>query len=535
MSAGQLGEAERILRQSLTQHPQHPDLLHLMGLVAHAAGRNDVAIRFFQQAITLTPDQSTFRFNLAVALLALGNYQAAREELNICLQLKPGWVDALNALGALLRRLKELEEGERVLRRAMKKAPKRLDVAFNLARLLADSGRYQDSEPLFKRVVDGQKNNAVAWDYLGVARYAMGRFSQAETAYRKAISLNPNCGRFHRHLGQMKKVDHADDPDLLAAVHAVQSDSLTSDDRLELNFSLAKMYDELGNYERAFDHARRANEIHRHNHQFDPDEFESETRAIIQYFNKGYFRRLNYQSVENRPVFIVGMPRSGTTLLEQMLCRHPMVSSAGELSWIQQLPVRHPAWPLPQEVLEKERRDYLRTLTVGQGKSKRIIDKMPMNFRHLGLIATLFPDARVIHMQRQPLQTCRSNYFAYFATGNFFTNDLVDLGTYYGEYLRIMQHWRSVRPLAMHELKYEDLVTRPKDCLTRLLEFLDLPWEDACLSHHEGDKTVMTASAWQVRQPVYKSSLDRAEPYGRYFAPTMARIAAVEAEMAEAR
>jgi hypothetical protein len=305
---------------------------------------------------------------------------------------------------------------------------------------------------------------------------------------------------------------------------------LTHRHELELRFAADKLYDELGEYQKAFLHYSRGNGIvATGTHE---QALAAEFQAIMDTFDAPGYRSWPRASNRSRkPVFIVGMPRSGTTLVEQILSSHPLVYGAGELPYIRNLcttmheltgtGMHYPACmaAITRSGLDKLADRYLHQVEVLSPEAVRITDKMPHNFMHLGLISLLFPEAAIIHVKRNPLDTCLSCFFQYFSSGHEYSYDLKNLGNHYRQYRLLMERWKNMLNLPIFELEYEDLIANPEAVSRKLIEFCGLPWDDNCLAHHKEDQIARTASYAQVRKPIYNSSCERWKNYAPFMGP----------------
>jgi len=303
-----------------------------------------------------------------------------------------------------------------------------------------------------------------------------------------------------------------------------------------LNFALAKAFNDCGHWDRAFDHYHRGNRLA--DVAFDPAASLAYVKAMIDTFTPEMLAaRSSFGRESSRPVFIVGMPRSGTTLVEQIVASHPQVTGAGELDDLRVLGFEVPSLskspqPYPRCMADIDRQlatgladRYLARLHAIDPNARRVTDKMPQNFLYLGLIGMLLPEARVIHCRRHPLDVCLSCYFVNFTQRLSFAYDLNSLGVYYRHYEMLMDHWRRVRPAAMLEVDYEGLVADQEGVSRRLIEFCGLDWHPACLSFHKNRRPVETASSWQVRRPIYSGSVQRWKHYEKYLDPLKEALA----------
>ena len=357
-----------------------------------------------------------------------------------------------------------------------------------------------------------------------------GRFDEAEEALRKALELDESSIEAYLGLARSKKYN---EKDLARLQEALTVSDLETKQVIQLHFSLGKIFDERNEYEKAFKYFQKGNELHRSSYQYDVNEFEHLVSRLIDTFSEDYLgnRAVSGKVNSELPVFIVGMPRSGTTLTEQILASHPEVFGAGELGDISR--ISH-EWAKKHEdngdyldcilhlqapETEKIAIDYLSRIRALASDALRVTDKMPHNFLHIGLIATLFPRARIIHCKRDPLDTCLSIYTQKFTSLHPYAYDLTELGQYYRQYQRLMAHWESVLPGRNFTIQYEELTESPEATCRRLIEYIGLPWDNRCLHFHETERPVKTASQWQVRQPVYKQSVGRWRHYETWLGP----------------
>jgi hypothetical protein len=305
---------------------------------------------------------------------------------------------------------------------------------------------------------------------------------------------------------------------------------------LYVRFALGKALDDCKDYDQAFTHYEKGNTLRRRELQFDAGEVDRQFDRLIEGFSPELMEGLSQKgSSETQPLFIVGMPRSGTTLLEQVLCAHPDMGTAGELRDLARIArnVAHSnqkPWPecitgVSGSHLKTMASEYLAALEFRASGSERIIDKMPQNFLHVGFAALLFPRATVVHCTRDPLDTCLSNYFQIFPGGIDFAYDLGELGRYYRNYQRLMSHWQALLGERLVTVRYEELVSNPEPALRTLLKAIGLPWDPACLSHQDMVQRVDTLSLYQVRQPLNTGSTKRWRNYEKHLGPLREALA----------
>lgn len=370
---------------------------------------------------------------------------------------------------------------------------------------------------------------------LGSTCRVLGRFEEAEQHYATALRLKPDYAEAYFNLSQARKFS-ADDPEPAAVVRQLERTGLSSEEFCFLHFAAGKMQDDLGNYDLAFGHYRQGNDARQID--FDSEAHSAHVQRLMEIFDHELVGSTAGRPRVELPVFVVGMPRSGTTLVEQILASHPEVFGGGELPDIRSicgtLP-EHTAdrFPYPECVPQLSDsiatgfgRSYLTRLRTLDADAARIVNKTPGNYEHLGMIAMMLPGARVIHCRRDPLDTCLSCYFQRFRTGQEFSYSLEDLGSYYRRYERLMEHWRDVLPEPVFEVDYEALVDQPEETARDLIDYLGLPWDAQCMKFYESERPVTTASNWQVRQPLYRSAVRRWEKYASHLGPLRAALEA---------
>jgi tetratricopeptide (TPR) repeat protein len=379
----------------------------------------------------------------------------------------------------------------------------------------------------------------LAEDNRGLLLRESGRFEEATAAFRKALGAAPGYCRSWRHLVELKRFS-PDDPDL-ARMESLYGDvRLPTNERLHLCFALGKAYDDAGNPDRAFAHYQEGNAIKRRN--LDPElaREAEELRKLREIFPPDFLEASDGDTSPGLPVFVLGMPRSGTSLVEQILASHPKVHGAGELMLLRRL-VRGLPGGFPENLaglddgeLRRLGEDYLAGLRPLAPGAARITDKMPRNFQLIGLIHRILPHARIVHCRRNPLDTCLSCYTRLFRNGQAFSYDLAELGQYYRLYDELMAHWRAVLPGRLLEIDYEAVVADPKPQVEALLAHCGLDWDARCLVPHENQRAVRTASAAQVRRPLYGSSVARWRRFEAHLAPLIEALGPLADQAASA-
>jgi tetratricopeptide (TPR) repeat protein len=571
---GQLAEAAEAIEHSLRLRPGLAEAHTNLGVVLHAQGQWERAIACYRRALSLGPDHPVVRNYLGVALKEHGQLQEAIACFQRALQLKPDYAEAYNNLGTALRSQGDLPGAVAAHRQALWLDPAYAEAYHNLGVALEGQGHAHEAVACYRRSLQIKPNNPGACINLGHALYDQKDLEGAGAAYRQALSLLPDCADAHHGLTYVledqgraeEAVGHALEAirlrpdwaqplfalaelaangycqfpeDLVQRIQTLLGDpNLSLADASLLHFALALVREKAGTYDEAFDSYRQGNAaqhrlLHETGRAFDPDKHDQFIDQLIATFTPALLERTRSFGLDAElPVFIVGMPRSGTTLVEHILACHPQVFGAGELDEVSRLVAGLPArlgatedYPqcaarLDQRVARAMAQDYLQELSRRGGQAARVTDKAPLTYLHLGLLAVLFPRARVIHCRRDPRDVCVSCYFQYFRRADF-AWDLGDLGRYYRAYERLMEHWRAVLPVEMLDVVYEDLVAHQEDVSRRLVAFCGLPWDDRCLTFYESRRPVQTASKLQVRRPIYTTSVGRWRRYEAHLGPLL--------------
>jgi len=559
--------AAAVLENALASHPRDAVLLATLGLVRKAQGRLEDATENLERAVALAPDLAEAWINLGNVHEAAGRWARAEDAYRRALVQRPDLAVAHSNLGTALQAQGRIDDALACYRHALALRPDYTAAYDHMGTALLQSGRAREAEEAFRRALALVPGNGRLLKNLGDALQTGGRLDDALACYREARAADP--GDVDAVAGEAAVLEWQGHKDAAAALInplvAAGSDNLglllvearlcgagpgreksiarlemrlarasSRYDRRRLHFALGQLYDRAGNPGAAFEHIVRGNDLK--GARYDPEVDERRVTATIAAFAADDFARFARSNLDSSaPIFIVGMPRSGTTLVERILGAHPAVRATGERDAIYRLAstiaTNGSGYPdavrnLSSAELTRLARAYLDELGVLPPAIMRVTDKMPFNFFHLGFIAMLFPRARVVHCARDPLDTCLSCYFQDFEQGHDFAYDLENLGVFFSLYRRLMAHWESLRPLPLFTLRYERLVAEPEAEVRRLLEFCGLPWEPNCLRFHETQATALTASYDQVRRPLYTESVGRHRAYAAFLDPLRQALAA---------
>lgn len=532
--SGRLAEGLSAFNSAARLAPRNPNVWRNIGICHGRLAQYDEAHEALGRAQALDPDNPAREHDLALIDIEAGDDSSARARLESLLQRAPGHAGVKIALGRLLLRVGEptraLEHLEPALAHMTNDNALRLEVARGHRQV----GHLDKAEKAYREALRVQPGSVNAHIGFALVRTAQGRPSEAADLYRMALAIEPKNVAALGNLARLHKFESGD-PLIGRMIGLVGQPSLPTPNRILLEYAIGKALDDIGDHEGAFAHFECANDLSAPARPYDHRATISFVDRTVQAFDAEYFEDLRGRGASSElPVFIVGMGRSGTSLAEQILASHQSVFGAGELMEIETLArsaaeTSNPSWPFdPQAFATLDRAAtghlglaYIDRLRAFDPSALRVVDKMPLNFQNLGVIAAILPQARIIHCRRDPRDTCFSLYVQHFADSQPYTHDLRDLGTYYREYVRLMAHWRNVLPLPMLELDYESVVTDLGSAARRLIDFCGLPWDERCLRFHETERPVLTASVWQVRQPIHTRSVGRWRNYEAHIGPLL--------------
>ncbi|HEX4300892.1 MAG TPA: sulfotransferase [Gammaproteobacteria bacterium] len=563
---GEYAQAKQLLDEVLATLPRYADALHLLGILAQQTGNSSEALELLSQSVTAAPANPIFHQNLGNLQAQLGDLPSAARSYQRSLELDPGnaqcWIqlgdllgqkaDYLHAeqcyvnalkldmsdddnwmrLALCLRHQDRLDEAISVYLDRLKQNPTNVRLLIETGVALTKHGNLSQSAKVLNEASRLDPSSAEAQYNLGVVFAEQGDFEGARQAYASALLLDPASTQPYPSLAAITRFKGGEP--LISEMEGRLKGGAASD--INLHFSLGKAHDDAGDYDASFEHYLKGNALARRHISYSTESQWGFCRNVMRHFDRDTVTELAQAGLDSDvPLFIVGMPRSGTSLVEQILASHPQVYGAGELTLLQrELMSTLGASSLKDLVhmdisqftaMPAEQRQAVAAKTLSAMRrlapdASRITDKMPQNFLLLGLLHAFFPAAKIVHCRRDPLDTCVSCFTVLFGDGQEFAYDLAELGEYYSMYAALMKHWELVLPTSsLLTVDYEEVVTDIRKTAERLLRHCELPWDEACVSFHENKRPVQTASVYQVRQPLYKSSVGRWQRFSKYLDP----------------
>ena len=543
LAAGRPAEAIEPLREAALLEPSDSIIQHDLGLACLEDGRVPDAIAALQQAVAGNPRYTDAYFRLGIALEKLGDMRGAIVAYDRATELLPSLSEAWFRAGDLVYTLGHRDEAIGCFRRAAATGGKTSFGRLGKARALLTEGRHQEAEQVLRKTLARDPGNAMAHDLLGNLLSEFGRFDEARACFERAIAIAPLLAGSYYELVRCRPVRSEDDGLLPRMEAALATPGMETAQRLRLHLAIGKAAEDLGDYVLAMQHFDAANAVRRGFVPFDVAAFSMEIDRLIARCTPEWMARASeLGSSDATPVLILGMPRSGTTLVEQIVSMHPEVAPGGELPFWNQ---RGAAWhglELAHDgrqvglcasgvagnetpFLAQAAADYLGVLRAIAPKAARVTDKMPFNFLWAGLIHVAFPRATIIHCRRAAVDTALSIHQTFFHPGLAFPTGGEDLVVYFRDYQRLVDHWRSVLPADRFiEVNYEDLTRAPEPAIRRIIEVCGLAWNDACLRPECNPRAVNTPSKWQTRQPIYRTSVARWRRYEPWLGPLRALV-----------
>jgi tetratricopeptide (TPR) repeat protein len=532
-SAGDPNAAIACYEKALALAPNHAGIHYAFATLLHSLGRHTEAIDHLRRALADRPDHIEAHFTLGNALYSIGQDAEAIQCYLKVLELSPLHPETHNNLANVYQRIGQFDLAVSHYKKAIEIRPDYADAYGNLGNAYLVLNRLEESIEQNKRALKLKPERFGSYNNQGVAYQALGRFKEAQEAFESALELMPRDAAVHLNLVNMGKVKPGDRR--LAGLQKLLGEvsSLDAKNQVAAHFAMGKALSDLGQYDEAFQHLMKGNALERQSFFYDEPQRMAMFENLRHTFTPEFFKaKSGGGDTSWAPIFIVGMPRSGTTLMEQVLASHSKVFGAGELETFKEAigDLVHSqgvlaAYPALAEALSPDQigqlgEIYTKRVRVLAPEAEHIVDKMPINFMFVGLIHLALPNARIINIRRDPLDTCVSCFSLLFTGSQPFAYDLAELGRYYRGYERVMDHWHEVLPPGvLVDVQYEDLVDDLEGEGRRILRHCGLEWEEACRNFHDTERTVRTASLMQVREPVHRRAIGSWQRYAKYLGP----------------
>lgn len=529
-------EAIDYFQQVLALDPNHLESLNNLGAVLTESRQPEQGLEYLQRALKLQPDYAEALRNIGSCWLVLENYGNALRDFNHCLQLRPDFSEALQGLASVHQHRQNYALAEQYIEQALALSPDDPDIYSQRGQLFSDMGFADKSWADYQQALRRDPQHIAA--HLGMSLWLteQGQIEEAAQCLYQVLRIDNESLAARIALAHLIKANSEDDT-FTALVAELNKPQLSPVSALSLHFALGKCYDDIRDYDRAFPHFLEGCRLKRKTVKYDKRDTAQKVLEIAAAFSPERIKQLQGSGDPSTlPIFVLGMPRSGTTLTEQIIASHSQCFGAGELPDLMMLADRpradsvyNPSNQYPQlmgalspELLSEMGSRYVNGLRKRQAGVQHITDKMPANFLALGLIHLMLPNAKIVHVKRNPVDTCLSGLSKLFRYGQHHSYDLAEQGYFYRHYATLMQHWRTVLPEGVfYEIHYEDLVTDTENQSRALIEYCGLPWDEKCLSFHNTSRTVRTASATQVRRPIYKTSVERWRRYDSFLSPLL--------------
>ena len=533
IASGNLEEAKYLCEEILKENPYQADALHLSGLIYLNENNYTQALEVYIKALVINSNNPSYHCNLGLAYLHTNTYDSAVKHFRKAITLQPNMACAHRDLCQALLKVNDIKAAIASGKKAVALAPDEATAYKNLALAYAARGNFNAS---FKNQIKASQllpdNPGIQFD-LGNAYVSRGDIDKAKECFRKVIKFQPNHLVAYGNVVRITKYNTPENEDVIQLKAFLNQAQLPELSRITALFSLGKIYQDCGLYDEAFSYFKEGNLLQDKKYQFNPTQPAFAASLLINNCTRELIsQKHKISNSKEKPIFIIGTPRSGTSLVEQILSSHRDVFGAGELHWfpeksseLQQYLKTSTPYPqclneLAKKSINKLASEYSKyTQSLANGEC-RVVDKMPGNFLHLGFIHILFPNAKIIHCRRDPRDSCISMFCTQFPAGVPYSYDLYKLGAFYSQYERTMEHWHQTLPDDMMiEIEYEELIQNQAAESRRLLDFLELEWHDDCISFYKQKRVVHTASDTQVTKPLYSTSIGRWKHYQKHLQP----------------
>jgi tetratricopeptide (TPR) repeat protein len=533
---GQLDASIKDYEKATTLKPDYAEAYYNLGVTLRELGQIDAALKSYEKALAIKHEYPLAHNNLGSILLNLGSLDSAADHFEWAIAFKPNYQEAHNNLGVVEHKREKFDQAIKNFEKAIDIQPNYVQALSNLGNTLQEIGQLDTAMTCYENAIAINPNYASCYLDIGLIHKEKGQIDDAIKFFEKALAINPNYAQVYGNLSEIKKYT-IKKKQITKMQSLLSSDKLTPSDRRHLCFALAKMNENLDNHDELFKYLNEANRLRKQELNYSLDRSKTLFSTVKEMFSSPYpdiEKSLSSQPSTFKPIFIIGMPRSGTTLVEQIISNHHTVHGAGELSNLPSIigPIatnhlNQGLNKLPEKAFLSIREQYLDVLSNLNVLECVITDKLPLNFLYIGFILTAFPEAKIVHMKRDARAVCWSIYKSNFRnTGNGFSYNIDDLAGFYGLYIDIMDFWHQLFPNKIYDMCYEDLTTNQEEETQKLLQYCELDWDENCLSFHKNKRAVKTASSIQVREKMYQGSSEAWKKYEVHLKPLIKALSA---------
>ena len=509
---GQLDEAVNCYKKALGIQPDYIEVHNNLGNTLNLLGQNYEALNSYNQALSINPNYADTHNYLGIIYQEMGQLDEAIKCFKKVIDINPKHAEAHNNLGVTLNKLNQLHEAINFYERALTINPNYDEAYFNIGVTLYELGQNDKALDSYKKTLAINPDYADAYNNIGNILQELGQLDEAFSSYVHALAIDPENTKFHRNLALMKNYKKGD-TQFIQMQSLLSDNDLSQSEQIQLCFALAKAYADLGEKDKLFKVLNKGNQLRKEELNYSIEKDLENHSIVRKMFISNIENSSSYDPPTISPIFIVGMPRSGTTLVEQIISSHHKVYGAGELSALDNLiaPIMNDYVTHNNSLSEKNflsiRQRYLKNLSNLNTSESIITDKMPTNFKNIGFILKAFPEAKIIHLKRDAMAICWSIYQRYFpADGIGFAYDMKDVGQFYNSYTEMMSYWHELFPNQIYDISYEDLTINQEKETRKLLEYCELEWDENCLNFHTNKRAIKTASSLQVKEKMYQGS-----------------------------
>jgi len=526
--AGNLEKAEVVYKQLMHSLPDEPAVLHLYGLLESQQGHHKKAEKLILKAINIKPDFDEAHNNLANMFIQLGRLEDAITHYQKALAIKPDSAETHYNLAIALQENNGLDQALLHFNKAIAIKPDFAEAHINLGNLYQGENQLDKAINHYSEAIKIAPGVAEVESSLATSLKGLGRLEQALVHFQKVLDIDPGYTEAFRQITSIRKQKSYDD-EIKKMESMITDADLDEQQQMHLAFGLGKVFEDLQEFEKSFRFYSKGNAIKRNGLSFDIETWKDYISKQINVFNQDLFEQFKLVgSGDSSPIFVIGMPRSGTTLVEQILASHKDVYGGGEQQTLSQiLAANFKMADYPQDIqnlngsiFELLGNKYIAEMRENANAAQYVTDKMTGNYIHIGMIKLLMPNAKIIHCRRDPKDNCLSIFKNYFSSlGHQYAYDQLELAEFYNQYQRLMDHWQRVLPDFIYNVQYESLIDDQKGQTSELLKFCGLDWDDDCVNFHQADRIVQTASATQMRKPVNSDSVELRRSFEKHLTP----------------